>query len=166
MQVFRGTLKEYREELFPLFKKHWEEVGLAGSGKELELNVNEEWYTRLENNHQFLGIGLKNDEGKLVGYISFFVYMHYHHSDTAFATTDCFMIEKEYRNTSAYRSILKMFELAEKILRLEFGVKYMQFGFSKNNPLDFLAKRMGYEPSDVMYLKKLELDDNVSKGIK
>lgn len=159
MQVFRGTLKDYRDELFPLFQRHWDEVGLAGSGKELRLNVNEEWYRRLEDNHQFLGIGLKTDEGKLVGYLSIFVYMHYHHSDTVFATTDCFMIDKEYRTISAFRSILKMFELAEKILKLEFGVKYMQFGFSANNPLKILAERMGYVPSDIMYLKELKDKD-------
>lgn len=157
MVVVRGTLEEYKEQLRPLFQRHWDEVGLAGADNTLKLNVNEDYYALLERNRQYLGIALKTDEGEVVGYLSMMIYRHYHHQDTTFATTDCFMIDRPYRGINGFKSILKMFELAEKILTQEFGVQYLQLGFSANNPLDVLAKRMGYVPSDIMYMKKLEV---------
>lgn len=155
MQIVRGTLAEYAEELRPMFKRHWDEIGMAGSHG-LELNVNEEHYAFLEKHKMYLAIALKTDEGKLIGYLSIFIYGHPHHQNTNFAAVDCFMIDKGYRNLNGFKSIIKMFKMAEEILINEFGVSYFQFAFSVNNPLNSLAQRLGFVESDVLMVKKLE----------
>ena len=141
MQIVRGTLSEYAEELRPMFARHFEEVGMAGS-RGLELDVNEHHYEAVEKSGNYLALALKTDEGKLVGYLSIFVYGHPHHQNTNFACVDCFLIEKGYRHLSGFKSIIKMFKMAEEILMKEFNTYYFQFAFSTNNPLDSLAKRM------------------------
>lgn len=157
MKVFRGTLEEYREELIPLFKKHWEEIGMVGS-EGLSLNINEDYYKALNACGQYLAIGLRNDDDKLIGYLSLMVYNHPHHEGTNFALTDCFIVDKDYRGLSVFKSIIKMFKLAEKILIQEFNVTHMQFVCSVGKDLTPLAKRMGYIPSDIMFIKKLEVN--------
>lgn len=154
MIIERGTLKQYAEELRPMFQEHWDEIGMAGS-HDLKLDICEEHYERVEQSGRYLAIALKTDEGKLIGYLSIFVYGHPHHQNTNFAVVDCFMIKKGYRNLNGFKSILKMFKLAEELLVKEFNVEYFQFCYSVNNPLKVLADRMGFVESDVMGLKKL-----------
>ncbi len=155
MIIERGTVDQYMEELKPLQEEHWEEIGLAGSDG-LKLDIDYDYYRLLEKQRHYLGLVLKTDEGTLVGYLSIIIYKNYHHKEVLFASTDCFLVKKEYRGSSAFSSIVKMFKMAEKMLKVEFNVDYLQFGFSANNPLEVLAKRLGYVPSDIMYLKKLE----------
>jgi len=155
LKIERGTLEQYKEALRPMFKEHWDEIGMVGS-QDLELDVNEEHYKFLDKNKMYLALALKTEEDKLIGYLSIFVHSHIHHQNVNFATVDCFLIKREYRNLNGFVSIIKMFKQAEKILKDEFSVKYFHFACSVNNPLEGLAKRLGFVPSDMLYLKKLE----------
>lgn len=146
--------KEYGDEIKAMFHRHWDEVGMKGA-PDLALDINEAYYHALEQTDTHLTYVLKTDEGKLAGYLSIFLYGHPHHSNINFAAVDCFIVDKPYRNTSGFKTIIKMFRLAEKELKEKFNCQYFQFAFSCNNPLASLAKRLGFVESDVLYVKGL-----------
>jgi hypothetical protein len=139
-----------------MFQRHWDELGMLGSNN-LSLNIDEAYYTQLEATNRLVGIGCKNDDtNEMLGYLIFAIYAHPHHKGTLFAQTDCFIIDKQFRKKSTLRVILEMFELGEKILKEEYGVKYIQLVSNTANDLSRLAHRMGYICSDVTFLKEVE----------
>lgn len=156
MQIVRDTFKDNYKNLQSLFEKHWEEIGMVGSNGKLELNLNVNYYLDLEAKGQLLCMGLKNDEGRYVGYLDYIIYDHYHHTGSAFAYTDAFIIDKEYRTLNGFKTVLKMFKDAEKILKEEFNVGHIQMVFSVGNDLSRLAQRLGYRDSDILMVKALE----------
>lgn len=154
MQIIRDTFKNTYKELLPVFKEHWSEVGMAGA-EALEFKLDILHYLELEAQNKLFCVVLRTDTNKIAGYISFMIYNHHHHRDTRFAYTDCFYVRKDYRKTSGFKNIIKMFKYAESILKAEFKVSHIQFAYSVNNDLSMLAQRLGYSKSDILMVKRI-----------
>ena len=154
MYIDRGTFKEHFSTLLPLFEQHWKEIGMVGSNG-LELKVDSDVYLKLEEQGLWLGMGIRQDDGEIIAYLSIFIYGHHHHKGVNFAMTDCFFMNPRYRSFASFKAVLKLFKEAEKVLKSEFNVSYIQLTCSISNKLGFLAESLGFKESDIMYLKKV-----------
>lgn len=150
--IERTTYKEVFPKVQHLILQHWAEIGMPGS-ENLKFDPDHEVYFELQNRNQHFVMVLKDDE-EIVGYISMITFGHYHHKGSHFATVDCFWFHPDYRKKNIFH-VIKMFKQTEYLLKNEFGVQYIQFNYSVNNDLSVLAKRLGYQPSNVTMLKRL-----------
>ena len=153
--IISTCTKEY-DRLLPLFKDHWEEIGM-GNTKHLTLDINLEYYKALEEAGSYFGVGIEETAtGTLVGYISMLIGPHPHHRTQKFAVLDCFFLDKQHRTTLGKMAFYKAFTKAEHIAIEHYGCKYIQFVYSSNKDLSKLGERLGYSPSDVIMIKEVK----------
>lgn len=88
----------------------------------------------------------------LIGYAVYFLPVHPHYSSTKFAVQDILYLEKEFRRGSKGKALIKH---SEDELRAE-GVKVIQQHTKIKHNIGPLLERMGYEPMDVIYTKRLD----------
>lgn len=155
MKIIRGDFTSNKDRMLHLFKNHWEEIGMYGSDH-LDLDVNVEYYESLDKQKRFLGIGLENDTNSMIGYMSISIYGHPHHKSVIFAYVDCLYIKPEYRDSHTWIWMKRMFEFAEKILKEEYNVTYIQSSSSVKKDLTKLMERMDYTESEKVFLKRIK----------
>lgn len=151
-EVKRSSAMVEWNRLQDFFKQHWEEVG-CGDIKSLTLDIHKEYYRTMENHDKYLAIGIYKD-GVLVGYISYIIGLHPHHT-VNFGLTDCFFLSKEHRTTGGKKALIKGFKLAEDILKYQYRCRYVQLVTADKNPLEGLAKILKYQPVDRVYVKEV-----------
>lgn len=143
-----GSYAEYRDQIDSMLQDNWEELGMAGGPK--ELNVDTAWYDYIHHIKSGRTYGVA-ENGKLIGYASFFVGPHPHHKNKIFATSCCFYIRKDKRKgLLGYRFI----KHCEKKLK-EAGVDYVQLVMNSNFPIDRFLGKLKYTLSDKIYIREI-----------
>lgn len=143
--------RDFVRELPPLFKQHWRELALNQD----KIPLDPDWprYFDLDL------IGLLRcltvrDRGLLVGYVFVLVFPHLHYASTLWAQTDIFWLDPVYRQGWAGYRMLRMMEKGLK----EIGVKVINVNAklhfeASRGTIGRLLERLGYQPSDVVYVK-------------
>lgn len=149
----RGKYSDYKEDLKELFEGHADEI-LPFATEELELKIDDEFYTSLEELNRYAALALY-DGDEVIGYISVFINPHPHHMDTNFAMTDCFYIMPSKRGYSSFKLLVNAFNALEKILKEEYNAHYLFLNTSAKKELRALADYLGCKKCDIIYVKKL-----------
>jgi hypothetical protein len=144
-------------ELWPLFRKHWRELGTNRDTIPLDPNWDGIMQQSVAGLCQILTV---RDGDKLIGYICNQVSPHIYHKSTLHAWIDNFWLEPRYRRGL---TALKMFRTNEAHLR-KLGVvcvivaeKLHWLSPRKKRPR-VLFRRMGFKAADVVYTKLLMED--------
>lgn len=149
----REALNDVIGEIGPLLTRHWHEVAHY---HDIPLTPNWAAYAQL----QALGalrIYTGRDDGKdrlLIGYSVFTVHQGVHYALSSEADEDLLFVLPEYRKG---RFGLKLMQFAERELEAE-GVQLIKRRTKVTERLNFgaMLERMGYEPIDVVYGKRLD----------
>lgn len=149
----REALNDVIGEIGPLLTRHWHEVAHY---HDIPLTPNWAAYAQL----QALGalrIYTGRDDGKdrlLIGYSVFTVHQGVHYALSSEADEDLLFVLPEYRKG---RFGLKLMQFAERELEAE-GVQLIKRRTKVAERLNFgaMLERMGYEPIDVVYGKRLD----------
>jgi len=134
-------------ELKEIIKDHYEELSVT---KEYPLDPDWDAYLNILNNGKLKFITCK-DNGKLIGYIIFFVYHHIHYKTCLCAFEDIYFLKKEYRKG---RVGLKMFQFAEKLLK-EQGINRIIYNTKVHQDNSTLFEYLGYKFIDKVFTKLL-----------
>jgi L-amino acid N-acyltransferase YncA len=141
--------------LWDLLRAHHDELGVTK--EDCPLDPDFERFIQLEALGLFFAWAARQ-EGKLVGYIGFFVQPHLHYRSTMHAVEDLFLLEKEHRKgLTGYR----MFKEALSSLE-EMGVKRVlchskvHFAPERGGLVKFFT-RLGFVHTDNFYVKILGL---------
>lgn len=140
---------EVIEDIKPLVYEHGSETDLYQ--EHFTVDPDFEVYSAMDSNGT-LQIFTARDEGKLVGYLVFFVSNHPHYKNTKYASNDLLYVHPDYRKGGL---IQNLFAFAEEYLK-EDGVQVMTFHFKSHMDHPALAEIMGYDRAEVMYSKYIE----------
>lgn len=113
------------------------------------LNVNWEFYKLAEEMGMMFCFIDRGDE--INGYINFTIQPHHHHQDKMYCTIDCLYVKPSAR--SGFLGI-KLLKKAEELTRSISDNAVMVFGGQKVD-ITPIAKRLGYEQSEIIYRKVL-----------
>ena len=134
-------------EIKPLIQKHYQEISLY---QDILLEPNLPMYKVMDEN-KYARIYTARAQSKLVGYQLFCVGRH-SHFDVLCAHQDSLYLTKEYRKGMIGYNFLKW---CDEQLRQD-GVKIIQQSVSINHDFSPLLCRLGYEPHDVLYVRRLK----------
>jgi len=146
---------EYKEDnwienltqLKEIIKDHYEELSVT---KEFPLDPDWDVYKKLLDSGSLRFITCK-DDGKLIGYIIFFVYPHLHYRTCLTAFEDIYFLKKEYRKG---RAGIKMFQFAEKVLK-GYGINRVIYNTKVHSDNSSLFEYLGYKFVDKVFTKLL-----------
>lgn len=134
-------------ELKEIIKDHYEELSVT---KEFPLDPNWDAYLDILNAGKLRYITCK-DDGKLIGYIIYFIMPHLHYKTCLTAFEDIYFLKKEYRKG---RTGLKMFQFAEKILK-EQGIQRVIYNTKVHQDNSAMFDYLGYKFIDKVFTKLL-----------
>jgi len=140
------TPKQLKEEIQPLFDKHWAEIAMFPD--KIKLDVNWEKYYELQEIGVLRAFTARCD-GKLIGYSVFFVLPHIHYQKDVFAMNDILYIDPDYRKG---RNGVGLILYSEKKLKEE-GVSVIKIDTKFSNKVGELCSLMGYTKAEVSYMK-------------
>ena len=143
-----GNAKECFNEIQRLFQEHYEEISLL---KDYELKPDYAMYFAIHEK-DMLKVILCKDEGKIIGYIVFFICKHLHYIDCVLATEDIYYLKPEYRKG---RTAIKMFKFAEQYLK-SLNVDMIKYGTKIHSDNTSLFEYMGYSFTEKVYTKMLK----------
>jgi GNAT superfamily N-acetyltransferase len=144
----RESLGDVRDEIMPLFERHWREIAL--NQDKIPLAVNWKVYENLED-AEVLYIFTIRDGDVLAGYLWILAMPHLHYSQSLFATADIIYIDKPYRKGFTAAKLIKFAEDQMK----EAGVSVMSMNTKIHKPFDKLLLRLGFKPIERIYAKYL-----------
>ncbi len=127
-------IEDIVDELLPLAIKHHAEVN-AFSDTELDID----WLRYSVAKHSYRLITCRVD-GKLVGWIGFFVYDHMRHKGYRIAKEDWYYVDPEYRGNGIGKG---MFKYAENVLR-NADVKRVMISCKVDHDHTGLIESLGY----------------------
>ena len=133
-------------ELKPLFDEHFEE---SEHFKDIELSPNFESYLQLEASGMLRVFTVRVD-GELICYSVLFVMPSYHYKNSIQATHDILFVKKEHRGLG--RSFI---QFCDDELRNE-GVQVVYQSVKLKANYGPLLQRIGYEPVDLVYYRRLD----------
>lgn len=139
---------DIRDEVQPLFQRHWEEI--AADRDTIPLVVDFDSYDALANADS-LHIITARESGVLVGYFFSVVRTHLHYRETLFGFADIFYLLPEHRKGMAGVRLITETEKSLKTL----GVKKM---FAATKPwmdVGLIFKRQGFELHEIVYSKMI-----------
>lgn len=155
LRFVRGTYKEYKDKLQDLFKDHANEI-VTYATKELELKIDDDFYTNVEQSGNYLSLAFLDGE-ELIGYLSVFINRnHPHHKDKCFAMTDVFYIKPSKRGLASFKLLTKAFDELEFILKEEYNADYLYISTSAKKELTALVDYIGCKRCDIVYVKNLK----------
>jgi hypothetical protein len=137
---------EVREEMAPLWVKHWEEVAL--NRDKMPLSPDFDNYDTM-NRLGMLHIVVARKAGEIVGYHFTIVRPHLHYVTTLCGQTDIYFIAPDHRTG---RTPLRLFQFVEKTLK-ERGVKKLFTGTKLSLNAGPLFEFMGWHPTEMLYTK-------------
>jgi hypothetical protein len=150
--VITFQIEEYADvidELLPIIKAHYYEVTTFKDVK--KLNLNHDVYKMMCEIGMLRITTARDEEGKLVGYCSWFVNKHMHYSDCLVATNDAVYLDPKNRGGMvAY----KMFRYTMKDLK-DRGVKIVAFHMKVQYPFRRLLKSLGAQRTEEIWEIKL-----------
>jgi len=146
----RETYEDVIGDIRPILELHWREVARY---PDIPLQPNWTAYEHLQA-LDILRIYTGREDGRLIGYSIFVVHKDLHYSTSLTADEDLLFLAPEYRKG---RVGLQLMQFAEAELTAE-GVQLVKRRTKVAERLNFgaLLERMGYEPIDVIYGKRLD----------
>ena len=142
------TLIAIRQEVEPILMAHWEEIAID---KDMALDVDWMFYYQSEFDER-LKIVTVRDDGRLIGYASFFLMNHPHYKTWKFANQDILYIDPAYRGKHIGLGLEKF---CEELFR-GLGVQVMMHHAKAKHPaLVELLCNVGYQIMDYVLVKKL-----------
>jgi L-amino acid N-acyltransferase YncA len=135
-------------ELMPLLELHRQEISAY---KDMKLNVNVEKYIQM-NNIGMYKIFVARSEGKLVGYLAYFIAPNMHYSDYVYATQDVIYVDKSSRGAMVG---LKLLNEAEKEL-IKLGVNVATQHVKVKHDISPLMEKAGYDWVEKIFMKRLQ----------
>ena len=138
---------ENLEELKEIIKDHYEELSVT---KTFPLDPDWDAYEKLLDIGRLKFITCK-DDGKLVGYIIFFISPHLHYKSCLTAFEDIYFLKKEYRKG---RVGIRLFQFAEKLLK-EQGINRIIYNTKVHSDNTSLFEYLGYSFMDKVFTKLL-----------
>lgn len=147
----RETYEDVVDEIRPLLERHWREVAHYA---DIPLAPNWAAYQQFQA-AGILRIYTGREHGRLIGYSIFTVHKGVHYSTSLEADEDLLFVLPEHRKGS--RVGLQLMQFAERQLTAE-NVQLVKRRTKAAERLNFgaLLERMGYEPIDVTYGKRLD----------
>jgi GNAT superfamily N-acetyltransferase len=129
---------------------HWDEVPFGSF--QLELDLVDEVYEYSEQSG-YARFYVSMIDTTCVGYMILLASEMLHHRGVIQATTDCFYVAPEYRESSVFKELL---EYVENDLRAE-GIRFLTVGLNPNFPskLDKYLSTQGYEVTEVSMTKEV-----------
>lgn len=140
------SIKDLKNEIQPLFKKHWEEIAL--NQDKVKLNPDWDTYYKIQDIGMLTCFTAREDNN-LVGYFFVIVNNHLHYADTSMAMCDLIYISPENRKGRVGTNLIKF---AEKNLS-ESGVSVLYMNTKDHAPFDNLLIRLGYSLAERTYSK-------------
>jgi GNAT superfamily N-acetyltransferase len=146
----REAIEDVIGEIRPLLERHWQEVAHY---PDIPLTPNWDAYEQFQT-AGILRIYTGRDYGRLIGYSVFTVHKGVHYSTSLEADEDLVFVLPEHRKG---RFGLQLMQFAERQLAAE-NVQLVKRRTKVAERLNFgaLLERMGYEPIDVIYGKRLD----------
>lgn len=137
-------------ELDPLLVEHWREVAHY---QDITLDVDRERYESLEESGK-LRCFTARVEGKLVGYLVYFVNTNAHYQGSLQAVQDVFFVDPEHRGSRLGAELL----VASHWHLMSEGVQVVMQHVKVKQSLDFgpMLKTLGYEHVEAIYCKRLD----------
>jgi len=132
-------------EVVPLLKKHYNEVGTEGYA----ISPDRAIYIKSSASGLYACYTLRVVE-RLVGYLGFWILSHPHYLMNV-AQMDLLFIEKEYRGGSA----VKLIKFSEIDLKENYNIDVIFQSTSSKRDIGPLFLRLGYKNSDKMFMKEL-----------
>jgi GNAT superfamily N-acetyltransferase len=131
--------------------RHWEEIALDKASVPLDTDWDK--YQSLEDSGSWRAFAARCD-GKLIGYISYFIDFHVRYKTTRYVEADVFYILPEYRNKS--RAGLILFQEFLAALPKPCKVLINEKLTFKDGRVGRLLEYLGMKPIEVVYSKFLE----------
>lgn len=145
MQEERFSLALY-EETLPLLEDHAEELNVISS----ELDVDVSTYLKAQLAETFIAYTLR-EEGKMIGYIGYFLFWHPHYRNVYTAQQDVLFLDKDYRKGLTG---IKLIKYSEKKLKNR-GVKLISQHSKSHTDLYKVLEFLKYKEADSVYIKEI-----------
>lgn len=136
------------EEIEPLWRRHWQEIGL--NHDKVPLDPDYRRYREMDAQGILSTVTVRQD-GRLVGYSIFVVFPALHYKSTLEATNDIFWIAPESRNGVAGKRLFRAVECELK----RRGVKRMMVGSKLHRDSSPLFLALKYQPIEMWFCKLL-----------
>jgi len=138
---------ENLDALKEIIKDHYEELSVT---KTYPLDPDWDAYKQILDVARLKFVTCKED-GKLIGYIIYFVMPHLHYKTCLTAFEDIYFLKKEYRKG---RVGIRMFQFAEKLLK-EQGINRIIYNTKVHSDNSSLFEYLGYSFMDKVFTKLL-----------
>jgi len=138
---------ENLDELKEIIKDHYEELSVT---KAYPLDPDWDAYKQILDAGRLKFVTCKKD-GKLIGYIIYFVMPHLHYKTCLTAFEDIYFLKKEYRKG---RVGIRLFQYAEKMLK-EQGINRIIYNTKVHSDNTSLFEYLGYSFMDKVFTKLL-----------
>ena len=136
-------------EILPLLREHFTEIAMFA---DIALHPDVDRYNQVEERGA-LRCYTARMTGILVGYAIFFVDFNLHYSDSLQANQDVLFVMQAHRHGRVGFGLIRF---SERALQLE-GVQVVYQHIKVKTPMTVaLFERMGYEPSDLVLVKRLD----------
>lgn len=133
-----------------LTRQHWEEIALDKEQVPLDTNWRE--YLQLEATGRWRAFAARKN-GKLIGYITWWIGKHVRYRGTTYCEADVFFILPEHRNgLVGYRLFSEALKALPKPCKVLINEK---IGF-KDGRVGKLLERLGMKPIEVVYSRYLK----------
>lgn len=136
-----------KKEMSNILPKHWEEV--IRYQDKLKLAPDYATYEMLERNGQLLLLTVRDNDYKLVGYVTFVITNSLHEEDTKVAQQDTIYLSKETRGHGVADELLQHAEIRLRGI----GVTFISMSMPYHKPFEGLLDRQGFEPHEIVYSK-------------
>lgn len=132
-------------EILPLLEKHWEEIAHY---KDIPLEPDFEQYKKLDD-LKLLRVFTARREDVLIGYCVYMVGYNLHYKSSLQARQDVLFIDKKHRGFGG-----RFIAWCDEQLRKE-GVQVVYHHVKEAHDFGSLLVRLGYEPVDKIYARRL-----------
>lgn len=131
------------EDLMPTLFAHWKDVGLFRD--KMPLDPDYPRYARADAANEYLMVTAR-DDGRIIGYVSFWVHgpPHYHSTITAFM--DLIYLPQDHRGLGIGRMMVDIAKPALKAM----GVGPMWVGSKDHKSIDGFWAVLGFEPGETL----------------
>jgi GNAT superfamily N-acetyltransferase len=143
------TVEQCMWDVAKLAYTHWDEV--ASNKEERPLNINWPKYIELNRAGIIRAFTAREDNGNLVGYISFLISDHLRYKSWKYAQSDVYFVDQSTRGQGIGR---QLFEEAEAWLK-SLGVKSVIIQEKVKNPHEQLFTSLGFTLLEKLYEKVL-----------
>lgn len=146
MQFKAEKISDIWDEIFPLFEKHNNEVGISGE----ILKPLKTAYESLQERQKLHFIVARDINNKIIGYSMFTIANHHQYLDSIVASQEAFYLQPEYRGISSMR----LFNFVENDL-INLGVNLIIRHSCIERDWSRTLKRCGYKEKETMYVKRI-----------